>query len=53
MAGDMDAGNPPQRMIHTAQMIPHSQLGIIPNSTHGVFLENFPAVWACVLAFIK
>jgi len=53
MAGDMDTGNPPQRMIHTAQMIPHSQLAIIPNSTHGVFLENFPAVWACILPFIK
>jgi pimeloyl-ACP methyl ester carboxylesterase len=53
MAGDKDASNPPQRMVHTAQMIPHSQLGIIPNSTHGVFLENFAAVWACVAPFLK
>jgi hypothetical protein len=34
-------------------MIPHHQIGIIPNSTHGVFLENFPAVWACVVPFLK
>lgn len=53
MAGDRDQSNPPQRVIATAQMIPHSQVGVIPNSTHGVFLENFPAVWACVLPFIK
>jgi pimeloyl-ACP methyl ester carboxylesterase len=53
MAGDRDQSNPPQRVIATAQMIPHSQVGIIPNSTHGVFLENFPAVWSCVVPFIK
>jgi hypothetical protein len=34
-------------------MIPHHQIGIIPNSTHGVFLENFPAVWACVKPFLN
>lgn len=53
MAGDMDLSNPPQRVVTTAQMIPHSQVGIIPNCTHGVFLENFSAVWACVVPFIK
>jgi pimeloyl-ACP methyl ester carboxylesterase len=53
MAGDLDQSNPPQRVVTTAQMIPHSQVGIIPNCTHGVFLENFPAVWACVVPFIK
>jgi pimeloyl-ACP methyl ester carboxylesterase len=53
MAGDKDGGNPPQRVVHTAQMIPHSQTGIIPNTTHGVFLENFNAVWACVVPFLK
>jgi len=53
MAGERDQANPPQRVVETAQMIPHSQVGIIPNCTHGVFLENFPAVWACVVPFLK
>lgn len=53
MAGDRDQANPPQRVVSTAQMIPHSQVGIILNCTHGVFLENFPAVWTCVVPFLK
>lgn len=53
MAGDQDQSNTPQRIINTAQMIPHSQIGIIPNTTHGVFLENFPAVWSCIVPFLK
>lgn len=53
MAGGRDQSNPPGRVIETAQMIPRSQVGIIPNCTHAVFLENFPAVWACVVPFLK
>jgi len=53
MAGDKDGGNPPQRVVHTAQMIPNSITGIIPNTTHTVFLENFAAVWASIVPFIK
>jgi pimeloyl-ACP methyl ester carboxylesterase len=53
MAGDRDPGNPAQRVVSTAQMIPQSQIGIIPNTTHGVFLENFKAVWACVIPFLQ
>jgi len=53
MAGDKDAGNPPQRVVHTAQMIPNSVIGIIPDATHTVFLDNFQAVWACIVPFIK
>ena len=53
MAGDRDQSNPVQLVVNTAQMIPHSQVGIIPNCTHSVFLENFTAVWACVLPFLK
>lgn len=53
MAGDRDASNPVQRVINTAQMIPNSQLSIIPNATHAVFLENFPAVWTSMLPFLK
>ena len=53
MAGDRDISNPPQRVVHTAQMIPNSAISIIPNATHGAFLENFPAVWACIVPFLK
>ena len=53
MTGDKDVSNPPQRVVHTAQMIPHSQVGIIPNCTHAVFLENFTAVWACIVPFLQ
>jgi pimeloyl-ACP methyl ester carboxylesterase len=53
MAGDRDPGNPALRIVSTAQMISQSQIGIIPNTTHGVFLENFNAVWACIVPFLK
>ncbi len=53
MAGDRDPGNPAQRVVSTAQMIPQSYIAIISNTSHGVFLENFNAVWACVRPFLK
>ena len=53
ITGERDNNNPPLRVIATAQMIPNCQLGIIPNCTHGVFLENFSAVWACLIPFLK
>jgi pimeloyl-ACP methyl ester carboxylesterase len=53
MAGDKDASNLPQRVVHTAQMITNSEIGIIPNANHAAFLDNFLAVWACVVPFIK
>ena len=53
VAGDRDASNTVQRTVNTAQMIPNSQLAIIPNGTHTVFLENFLAVWACIVPFLK
>lgn len=53
ITGERDTGNPPLRVISTAQMIRNSQLGIIPNTAHGVFLENFNAVWADVLPFLN
>lgn len=53
MAGDKDQGNPPARVVSTAEMIPHHQVAIIPNSTHTVFLENFSSVWACIVPFLK
>lgn len=53
MAGDSDPGNLVQRVVSTAQMIPKSQVAIFPNTKHTVFLENFNAVWACVVPFLK
>ena len=53
MAGDNDKGNPPTRIVTTAQMISNHEIAIIPNSTHGVFLENFSAVWACIIPFLN
>ena len=53
MAGDRDEGNPVQRILNTSQDIRRSQLGIIPNASHGAFLINFPAVWADIVPFIK
>ena len=53
MAGDMDESNLPQQVVHTAHMIPGSRIGIIPKCSHVVFLENFPAVWACLVPFLK
>lgn len=53
LAGDRDEGNPVDRMFRTAQDLRRSQLGIIPNASHGAFLINFPAVWADVVPFIK
>jgi pimeloyl-ACP methyl ester carboxylesterase len=53
MAGDKDQGNPPARVVTTAQMIGNHEIGIIPNCGHAVFLENFPAVWACIVPFLN
>lgn len=53
LAGERDNNNPPLRVIATAQMIPHCQFGIIPNTTHSVFLENFAAVWEALTPFLK
>lgn len=53
MAGDRDQFISVQRVVNAAQMIPNSQLSIIPNCSHTVFLENFPAVWASVVPFLK
>ncbi|MBS1731809.1 MAG: alpha/beta hydrolase [Bacteroidetes bacterium] len=53
MAGEKDLQNPPARVLSTAKMISSHQIGIIPNTGHGVFLENFDAVWACIIPFLK
>jgi pimeloyl-ACP methyl ester carboxylesterase len=53
MAGERDQNAPLATVIAAYQMIPDSQLAIIPKAGHVVFLENFPAVWASLVPFIK
>lgn len=53
MAGELDRNAPLPTIINAYQMIPNSQLAIIPNAGHVVFLENFAAVWACVVPFLN
>lgn len=53
MAGDRDGGNPVERVVNAARMIPNHQISIIPNTGHGCFLENFKASWECIAPFIN
>ncbi len=53
MAGDRDEGNPVERVVSAARYISRHQISIIPNGSHGVFLENFDAVWASIVPFLK
>jgi pimeloyl-ACP methyl ester carboxylesterase len=53
MAGDRDQGNTVEHVVAAARMIQRHEISIIPNATHTVFLENFPAVWAAMLPFLK
>ena len=53
ISGERDMNAPLATIIAAYQMIPNSQLSIIPNAPHPVFLVNFPAVWACIVPFLK
>lgn len=53
MAGERDQNAHLSSVISAYYMLPNSQLAIIPNTTHTVFLENFPAVWDCIVPFLK
>jgi len=53
MAGELDRNAPLPTVINAYNMIPKSQLCIIPNTGHVVFFENFPAVWASMVPFLK
>jgi pimeloyl-ACP methyl ester carboxylesterase len=53
MAGDRDQGNSVEHVLNAARMIPNHQISIIPNGTHPVFNENFVAVWASIIPFLK
>lgn len=53
LAGEKDQNAALATVINAYRMIPNSQLGIIPNAGHGVFLENFPAVWYSLIPFLE
>ena len=53
MAGELDMNAPLPTVISAYNMIPNSQLSIVPNCGHTVFLDNFAAVWASILPFLK
>ncbi len=53
LAGELDRNAPLPTIINAYNMIPNCQLGIIPNAGHVVFLENFAAVWASIVPFLK
>jgi pimeloyl-ACP methyl ester carboxylesterase len=52
MAGEKDRNAALETILSAYRMIPDSQLSIIPNAGHGVFLENFPAVWFSIVPFL-
>lgn len=53
MSGERDQNALLASVIATYQMIPNSQLAIIPNAPHPVFIKNFEAVWASIKLFLK
>ncbi len=53
LAGELDKNAPLPTIINAYNMTPNSQLSIIPNTGHVVFLENFAAVWASIVPFLK
>ncbi|MCB0044524.1 MAG: alpha/beta hydrolase [Caldilineaceae bacterium] len=53
VVGERDQNAHLSTVIAAYYMIPNSQLAIIPNTTHTVFLENFPAVWASINPFLE
>jgi pimeloyl-ACP methyl ester carboxylesterase len=53
IAGERDMNAPLATVIAAYQMIPNSQLSIIPNAPHPVFLVNFPAVWESIVPYLK
>jgi hypothetical protein len=49
MAGERDMNAPLATVIAAYQMIPNSQLSIIPNTPHPAFAVNFDAVWNAMM----
>lgn len=53
LSGERDLNALLPSVISAYQMIPNSQLCIIPKAGHVVFFTNFPAVWENVAPFLK
>lgn len=53
MAGELDPNAPLDTVLNAYKMLPRSQLAIIPGAGHGAFLDNFAAVMACLVPFLK
>lgn len=53
MAGENDGNAPLNTVVNAYLMIPNSQLSIVPNTGHVVFMQNFPAVWYAMVPFLK
>jgi len=53
MAGELDRNAPLPTVINAYNMIPKSQLSIIPNAGHVVFIQNFPAGWTSMAPFLN
>ncbi len=53
MAGELDRNAPLPTVINAYNMIPNAQLSIISNTGHVCFAENFSAVWASIVPFVK
>ena len=53
MVGDRDHTVSAEHAVNAARMLKNSQISIIPNCSHVVFLENFSAVWECIAPFLK
>lgn len=53
MAGDHDQFLPVVRLANAAAFIQKGSLAIIPNGSHGAFLEHFPIAWANVSTFLS
>lgn len=52
VAGERDQNAHLSTVIAAYYMLPDSQLAIIPNAPHTVFLDNFPAVWGSIGPFL-
>lgn len=52
MAGELDKNAPLNTVLQAYKNIAHAQLAIIPNTEHATFLQNSPAVWACIQPFL-
>jgi len=53
MAGERDMNAPLPTVVNAYNMIPNSQLSIIPNAGHVVFTQNFQAVWESRVPLLK